>query len=194
MEIISKVKTIDSAIESAFLKANTKEHLLKIEAPREVQQRFHQQALLKVKVEIDTVPPLDFSTETKALLQPIPFWVKSYILSDLFAGKMSALLCRQWKNRVKGRDWYDFLWFIQRGTAINLKHLETRLRFFNYFNDKEALTKEKLLSMLTESIVKLDMDLAKKDIIKFIKNPNRLEGWSKDAFLLAASELIILKN
>jgi predicted nucleotidyltransferase component of viral defense system len=192
VEIVAKIKTAASAIESAFLKANTKEHLLKIAAPKEIQQRYHQHAQLKVKIEIDTKPPLNFNTETKSLLQPIPFWVKSYVLPDLFAGKISALLCRQWKNRVKGRDWYDFLWFIQRNTPLNLSHLETRLRAFGYYTNEMPLTKNTLIEMLKETIARVDINLAKQDIVKFIKHSNRLDGWSADIFLTALEELRIL--
>jgi len=189
VEISEKKKNSQSAIDSAFLKANTKAHLLKIDAPSEIQSHYHRQASLKIKIEIDTEPPMNFSTETKALLQPIPFWVKSYTLPDLFAGKISAALCRQWQQRVKGRDWYDLLWFIQNNTPVNLYHLETRLRCFNFYKEKDPLTKAKLIKLLTNRIETLDVELAKKDIVKFIKHPNRLDGWSQALFLQAISEI-----
>ncbi|MHA7840807.1 MAG: nucleotidyl transferase AbiEii/AbiGii toxin family protein [Gammaproteobacteria bacterium] len=69
---------------------------------------------MKIKLEAETEPPLGFNTEAKPLLAPIPFSVNTYTLPDLLAGKICAMLCRQWKRRVKGRDWYDFLWFIQK--------------------------------------------------------------------------------
>jgi len=189
VEISEKKKNTKSAINSAFLKANTKEHLLKIDAPSGIQSRYPKQASLKVKIEIDTEPPMNFATETKALLQPIPFWVKSYTLPDLFAGKISAALCRQWKNRVKGRDWYDLLWFIQNNVPVNLTHLETRLRCFSFYKEKDPLTKNRLIELLSNRIEALDVALAKEDIIKFIRHPNRLDGWSRTLFLQAISEI-----
>jgi len=97
-------KAVESAVQSAFLKANTRNELLVIETGGELAGQ-----VLKVKIEVDTEPPTGFTTSTRYLLQPIPFAVRSYSLPDLFAGKMHALLFRRWKNRVKGRDWYDFV-------------------------------------------------------------------------------------
>jgi hypothetical protein len=83
---------------------------------------------VKIKLEVDTDPSPGFATHTRYLLQPIPFAVRSCVLLDLFAGKMHAVLCRKWKNRVKGRDWYDLVWYAANHPQINLIHLEQRMR------------------------------------------------------------------
>lgn len=194
VEVYEKEKTKETAIQSAFLKANTKQHLLKIDVPDAVKNHYHVQALLKIKLEVDTDPPLGFDTEAKPLLEPIPFSVNTYTLPDLLAGKIGAMLCRQWKNRVKGRDWYDFLWFIQKKVPVHLEHLEERLRCFDYYKERELLTKEKLNSLLTQRIESLDVGQAKADIVKFIKDPQRLDGWSQSVFLLAAEQLQVLSH
>lgn len=185
----SKEKTIDSSIKSAFLKANTQINLIKIIAPIQVKQHYHSQAALKVKIEVDIEPPLKFETEAKPLLQPIPFSVNTYTLPNLFAGKISALLCRQWKTRVKGRDWYDFIWFIQKKVPPNLIHLEQRLRYFDFYKESAPLTLDKLKTLLNERIKNLNVELAKNDVMKFIKNPSRLEGWSREVFQTAVEQL-----
>ena len=83
--------------------------------------------LIKIKFEVDTNPP-DYATfETKYRLLPIPYEVSLYDMPSLFAGKVHAVLCRSWKNRVKGRDLYDYIFYLTRGTAINLPHLNARL-------------------------------------------------------------------
>lgn len=69
----AKTKTAQSAVESAFLKANTREQLLVIDAGTEVSAAIHGRHRIKIKIEVDTNPPAGFSTETKFLLQPIPF-------------------------------------------------------------------------------------------------------------------------
>ena len=74
-------------------------------------------------------------TETIPLLKPIPFWVNAYSLPDLFAGKVCAVLTRNWKKRVKGRDWYDLIWFIQNSTPIHRQHLEARLRNIGFYQN-----------------------------------------------------------
>ena len=83
--------------------------------------------MLKIKIEVDTDPPPGFDTETRFLLQPIPFSVRAFSLPDMFAGKMHAVLCRGWKGRVKGRDWYDLVWYVANHPQLHLKHLEQRM-------------------------------------------------------------------
>jgi hypothetical protein len=65
-----------------------------------------------IKLELDTTPPPLASTEVKTHLLPTPFQVRLYDLPSLFAGKLHAMLFRDWKSRVKGRDFYDFVWYI----------------------------------------------------------------------------------
>lgn len=177
-----KEKNVETAIISAFLKANTQEHLIKVNAPQNIVKQAHGRSLIKIKLEVDTMPPLEFNTESRPLLNPIPFWVKSFCLPDLFAGKLSAVICRQWQNRVKGRDWYDFLWFIQRKTPVNLQHLKARLMAFDFDIGKTPLTLQSLKEILHSKVKQLDIELAKSDIIKFISNPNILDAWSHELF------------
>lgn len=187
--ITIKEKNIDTNIQSAFLNANTQQHLISIQAPESISKRYHHQNTTKIKLEIDTDPPLGFNTETKALFQPIPFWVKSYTLPDLFAGKISACLCRQWGSRIKGRDWYDFLWFIQQNAKLHVKHLEKRLRQSGFYHDKKALTLAETKKLLHEKIDQLDIALAKKDISVFIKNNHDIVAWNKALFHAAVDSI-----
>ncbi len=184
-----KNKNLETDIQSAFVKANTQKHLLRIDAPAAISQVTHNQKQLKIKLEIDTNPPSGFNTETRSLLKPIPFWVKSYALPDLFAGKISAVLGRQWQTRVKGRDWYDFLWFVQTNTPLHLKHLECRLRQFGYYSEEQSLDEKKVKILLSEKVEGLDVSSAKNDIRKFIKNESDLDGWTKDLFLAVIRQM-----
>ena len=97
VEISKKDKRDFSKVESAFLKDNTDVYNLS----------FSTEKSLKIKIEVDTHPPLEFDTEERLLLQPFSFMTRCLTLPNLFAGKMHALVFRQWKKRVKGRDWYD---------------------------------------------------------------------------------------
>src|SRR3990167_5109565 len=160
-QIAMKDKNRETDIQSAFLKANTQKHLIQINAPDAVSRRCHAKKELRIKFEIDIDPPLGFETETKPLLNPIPFWVKSCTLPDLFAGKISALLNRQWQTRVKGRDWYDFLWFIQRKVPVHVFHLEKRLRACDFYNSQSPLEVGTVKKFLIDKIHVLDISLAK---------------------------------
>lgn len=134
-------------------------------------------------MEVDINPPGKFKTEAKILLHPIPFSVKTYQLPDLFAGKIHALLCRPWQQRVKGRDWYDFIWYLSRNIPVNLAHLQERLVQSGDWDIKVQFTLTDLKIMLTDKIVKTDFENAKKDILPFIKDHQSVELWSKEFFI-----------
>ena len=182
VSIEKKKKHINSAIKSAFIKANTLEHLIKIGFALKEQKRFHAQAMTKIKIEIDTDPPGRFHTEAKFLLQPFPFSVNTFSAPDLFAGKMHAVLCRIWGNRVKGRDWYDLLWFVSQKIPLNLKHLEARMRQTGHYNEIQGLTRERFLEYFLTKVETLDIDNAKKDILPFLHDPVQIEVWSQKFF------------
>lgn len=187
-----KKKNVNSEIESAFIKANTLQQLIVIETPSSITSHFDKQKILKVKLEIDTNPPSGFDTEMKYVFSPIQFAVKSYTLPSLFAGKMHAILCRKWKTRVKGRDWYDFAWYVGQYPELNLKHLETRMRQSKDYIKEEPLTKHSFNELLYNSIDKLDVVKAKEEVEPFVDNKRSLELWSKEFFKVAAEKIKII--
>lgn len=184
VEISEKAKNIDIPIESAFIKAGTREHLLKIEVPEEISERIARNDRIKIKLEIDTDPPGGFETEAKILLQPIAFSVNTYKKPDLFAGKTHAVLQRAWQSgRIKGRDYYDFVWYVGRATPVHLKHLEQRLRQTDAWTSDQQMTQADLLSLLEKQFSQFDVEMAKKDVLPFIKDQSAVEIWSNEFFL-----------
>jgi len=184
-----KAKSKGSEIESAFIKTNTLNQLIVIEAPAIITSSFDKKKVFKVKLEVDTNPPPGFKTEMKYVFSPIQFAVKTFTLPSLFAGKMHAILCRKWKSRVKGRDWYDFAWYVGNYPELKLKHLEERMRQSGDYKEKKELTKEKFLEILNNTIENLDIEKARKEVEPFVDNKISLELWSKE-FFKAASENI----
>ena len=182
-------KAIQSPVQSAFLKANTRNQLLVIETGEEILQAIPKGQVLKIKLEVDTDPPPDFATQTRYLLQPIPFAVRAFVLPDLFAGKMHAVLCRRWKNRVKGRDWYDLVWYAANHPELHLYHLEQRMRQTGDWKDDAPLTSESFKDLLTKGINNLNVDQARNEVEPFVKNPENLSIWSREFFLDVASRI-----
>ena len=137
-----------------------------------------------IKFEVDTDPPLGSATEEKLLIQPYSFYVKCFSLPDLFAGKMHALLYRKWKNRVKGRDWFDFKWCVRRGSHLNPVHFCEGAR---QSGDLELalLKQEGFVAMLQARIRMLDVDSARQDVVRFVNDSAALDIWSHDYFLTA---------
>lgn len=187
--IEKKQKSIETNIESAFIKANTHQQLIAIQTDKSIINRFHHMNTIKIKMEIDTQPPQKFTTEAITLFTPLPFSINTMILPDLFAGKIHAILCRPWQQRVKGRDWYDFIWYISRETPVNLTHLKARLIQSKAWAQKDNLTHQALVELLQTKINNTDFKNAKKDILPFIKNKSTIDLWNAAFFLAACKQL-----
>lgn len=173
VEIKVRSKTAPSAIISAFLKPTTTIVQLAVSGPK----------ALKIKLEVDTDPPLGFNTEEQLLLQPYSFYVKCFSLPDLFAGKMHAVLFRQWQQRVKGRDWFDLEWYVRRGIPLHLDHLAERSRQSGHWPIDQAFTADTLQRLLADRINSLDVSQARVDIERFIADPQSLEIWTRQYFM-----------
>lgn len=174
--LTEKKKTKLSAVQSAFLKSETAQYDLQLERGRAI----------KIKIEVDTAPPLGFATEQQLLLQPYSFYTRCYTLPCLFAGKMHALLFRAWKNRVKGRDWYDFEWYVRKGIPMNWAHFCERARAFNQAGE---LTPERFTELLRERLSSVPIEQVKADVLPFVRRPSELDIWSTDYFLRLAERM-----
>jgi predicted nucleotidyltransferase component of viral defense system len=184
-----KMKSTISSIDSAFLKSDTlwSELIFEDTIP---QIKLSIKPSIKIKLEIDTNPPLRFGTENKLLTKPFSFYVNCLTLPDLFAGKMHALLFRKWKTRVKGRDWYDLEWYIKKGVKLNLSHFCQRAIESGDWA-QESMTKDQLLDLLAVKITSLDINRVKEDVIRFIPNPQDLDIWSRAYFQQVCEKLEI---
>lgn len=189
ISILKKDKTNTTAVVSAFLKANTLENFIQIGLNERERKSVHVDENIKIKLEIDIDPPLGFNTEMVEMHTPGLYYVKSYALSDLFAGKMSAVLARAWKGRTKGRDWYDLIWYVVKKIPLHLSHLESRLKQVSYIDKNDSLSPESFAKLYTQRVEKLDIPSAKSDVIHFIRNPEVLEMWSKSYFLDLLSKI-----
>lgn len=191
LDIELKIKTKDSDIKSAFIKSSTRELMLKFYPKDNNVNLIGKNELVKVKFEIDTTPPFYADVEIKFRQLPIPYEVAIYDMPSLFAGKIHAVLCRAWKNRVKGRDLYDFNFYIALKTPLNLKHLNARLIDSGYLKENENLSLEELKMRLKDKFKSIDYKIAKEDVINFLKNPNKIDIWSSDYFCSLVDELRI---
>jgi len=192
VEIENRIKPAGTAIQSAFLKANTRSQMITVEFERGIIQQVPRNQVLKIKLEIDTDPPSGFSTETRYLLRPVPFAVRTFSLPDLFAGKMHAVLCREWKSRVKGRDWYDLVWFAAYHPELHLSHLEQRMRQTGHWKGATALTATEFRVLLTRRIDIVNIDQIRREVEPFVKDTGSLALWSKEFFLDVASRIKIV--
>lgn len=195
-EVTKKVKAGQSNIESAFIKAGTLIHLLQIESISPPVSGIAGNELLKIKLEIDTNPPANAEYEVKYLLTPVPCHVRLFSAPSLFSGKLHALLCRDWKSgRMKGRDLYDYVWYLSRATPLNILHLEQRMKQTGDLKMENKLTPAGLKEMLGEKFSSIDYVQAKQDVMPFIKDPRRLDLWSADFFIsITGDKLVSFEN
>ena len=178
VNIVKKEKKTFGRVESAFLKENTEAYDIK----------FQTKKTIKVKIELDTDPPLGFDTEQLTMQLPYSFKTRCLVLSDLYAGKMHALVYRAWQRRVKGRDWYDFEWYVRWRVPLNFGHLQERIREFT----GEEISKETFMNMLREKLATTDIEKVKEDVTGFVNDPHELDIWSNDYFLQLA-DMIVFK-
>ena len=176
--ITKKDKKNFSKVESAFLKDNTDIYNL----------AFQTEKTLKIKIEVDKEPPVGFNTEQKLLMLPFSFQTRCMTLPSLYAGKLHALIFRSWKNRIKGRDWYDFEWYVRHKVPLDFKHLQVRAKEFNALE----LTKESFLEKLKERLTTADIAMVKQDVEPFIIDKRELDIWSNEYFL-QLSDMIIFE-
>ena len=160
--VISKKEKLNfGRVESAFLKEDTSAYDI----------AFRTEKSVKVKIELDTDPPLQFDTVQQLLMKPYSLMVRCFTLPDLFAGKMHALVYRNWKTRVKGRDWYDFEWYVRNNVPLNFAHLQERIREFS----GQEVSKEEFIQLLRDRLLTADINQVKQDVIPFVDRPSELD-------------------
>ena len=168
------------AIDSAFLKDNTAIYNLSFKTERSV----------KIKIEVDTCPPLEFTTESHTLMLPFSFMTRCFNLPCLYAGKIHALLFRDWKQRVKGRDWYDFEWYVRYRVGMDLNHFRQRM-LQSHPGIQAPSTLEELQRLVQDRIKRLNVEDARSDVLPFIKDKSALDIWSQSYFSEVATQMVL---
>lgn len=191
LEINTKQKNIESNITSAFVKGDTLEHILKFFPNEENHKYNHMLKNIKIKFEVDINPPSGATYEEKYKLLPSPHQIKIYDKESLFAGKIHAILCRNWKTRTKGRDLYDYIFFLANNTKVNLELVKNKLIESNYINANDKFSIDDLKNLLINKFKEIDYIEAKEDVIPFIKNTESLNIWSSEFFISITKALTI---
>lgn len=189
LEISTKEKNIDSNITSAYVKGNTLEHILKFFPNEESHEYDHILKNIKIKFEVDINPPMGATYEERYKLLPSPHQIKLYDKESLFAGKIHAILCRNWKTRTKGRDLYDYIFFLSSNTNVNIELVKNKLICSNYIDSNSEFDINILKELLTKKFNEIDYNEAKEDIVPFIKDVDSLNIWSKEFFISITEKL-----
>ena len=190
MNIESKKKDENNEVQSAFLKGNTLMLMMSFFPKSEDAKRVVPNQKIKVKFEIDIDNPCSGITKFEYRMLPAPYEVQVFDESTLFAGKIHAILCREYKHHVKGRDYYDYLFYIGKGSRFNIKYLESKLKNTGgIIDDNETLTLEKVKELLKEKFESTNYESAKEDVSNFITDKDSLMLWKKELFISTLKEL-----
>ena len=107
------------------------------------------------------------------------------VFGKTIESEMHALVYRAWQRRIKGRDWFDFEWYVRKNIPLDFKHLQERIKDFN----GEDIDKNSFLMQLRDKLSTADINLVKADVIDFIADPHALDIWSNDYFLQLADRI-----
>ena len=183
LEFSTKVKKVETPIESAFAKLNTYQTLIKLKVDENLLTILHKDEVMKVKFEVDCNPSLGFDNEIRWLDLPEFASVSVLDQPSLFAGKIHAILCRSYKNNVKGRDYYDFLFYMRQKIKPNMNYLRNKLIETQKLKENDYFDINVLKNMLMEKIESIDFNQVKNDAQKFIFKNENLEYFSKELFV-----------
>ena len=178
-----RVKKKQSAIRSAFLKGNTREHLITLFSDDGVADAIAPGEPLRIKLEVDTDPAPCATFERRYRLLPAPSEVGLYDAPSLFAGKVHAVVARAWRSRTKGRDLYDYVFYRSRGTRVNLAHLREKLVQTGHVDSWESFSIEDVRALLCDRFARIDFEQAKDDVLPFVSDARTLDVWSADFFV-----------
>ena len=185
-----KKKDDESEVQSAFLKGNSLTLMMSFFPKSEEAKKVVSNQKIKIKFEIDTDNPNGGTTEFRYKMLPAPYEVQIFDEATLFAGKIHAILCRSYKNHVKGRDYYDYLFYIAKGSKLNLKYLENKLKNTGgIISENETLTLNKVKELLKAKFESVNYEIAKEDVSNFINDKENVKFWKKELFLETINNL-----
>lgn len=189
VEVGSKENVDEGNIRSAFIKGGTLAHLVSVFPDSPEVKRIISNQVTKVKFEVDVNPALGAVYEEKLEAFPLLHYVTAFDGSSLFAGKAHALICRAWKNRVKGRDLYDYLFYIEKEIPLNLSYLKNKLVQSGRIEEGDPFGKEEALSLFKERFSAIDFAEASKDVAPFLLDKEDVAHWDSKLFLDSLSLL-----
>ncbi|MEK6697288.1 MAG: nucleotidyl transferase AbiEii/AbiGii toxin family protein [Candidatus Deferrimicrobiota bacterium] len=168
-----------TAVQKAFLKTDSIGKILELDLPFE----RHQARKIRIKLEIDINPPSGSTFTTSYITFPVTAPMTTQSLESGFALKLHALLCRSY---VKGRDWYDFVWYVARKTAPDPDLLSQALRQQGpWAGQPIAVTGHWVRENMEATIRRIDWSAARDDVQRFLplREQEGLRAWSADFFL-----------
>ena len=184
-----KSKKINTPIESAFAKLNTYMTFISAKLDGKLTKHIHKDELIKVKFGVDCNPSISFNIENKWITYPEIASINVLDLESLFAGKIHAILCRNYKNNVKGRDFYDFIFFINKGVKPNMVYLKDKLVASKVIKEDDDFSMDVLKKLLLNRFNQVDFSKIEQDAKNFTIHSEDLSLYCKELFIDCLSRL-----
>lgn len=187
VEVKDKSKA-DLTVKKGFLKDDSLIRLVQLQFPNLLGSRQTPRKIL-IKVEVDSNPPAGAVYQSCDLSFPFTASVTNFDLPSSFAGKMHALLCREY---VKGRDWYDFIWYVGRKVKLNHRLLSAALDQQGRWAGQHVVTSDAWVrEELKKVIAALDFEAAKEDVANFVYagELGHLDYFNREFFAAMAEKL-----
>lgn len=175
----------DKNVQSRFLKDDSIKKVLTFKHKQDERQK------IKIKVEIDTRPPRGAVEKVEYIDFPDDFQILAYDIPSLMSGKIHALLCRSY---TKGRDWYDFSWYVKNNYSPNLELLENALKQLGPWEGQDIQLSETFLKeALIQKVRSLNWEDVKVDVRKFLSplKAQSLDIWNAEFFESRVNKLKI---
>ncbi|MCD8200892.1 MAG: nucleotidyl transferase AbiEii/AbiGii toxin family protein [Clostridia bacterium] len=172
---------------TVYAKANLRE-LLHTFFPDNLKEGTAANEKLTIKINVNVNPPHGGMYEYKTRVRPAMYSVRLFDMPSLFASKISAILTRNFKNNEKGRDFYDYLFYIGRNTDINMDFLKNsvsapeKTKYNEAVRNSPDFTWGFLLKLLEERFSEIKFEIAKNDMSGFIDDISVLDSWNEENF------------
>ena len=173
---VSGIGKSESNVSARFLKDDSLKKLLKFTHYSDIHKK------IKIKIEVDKNPPAGADTVSSFVDFPTDFAIRTHDLPSLFAGKCHALLCR---NYVKGRDWFDFSWYVSNRVKINYQLLSNALNQVGPWQNQKAKVDELWLKReLLGRVQEVEWPEALRDMSRFVRSDQTesLSFWGQELF------------
>lgn len=143
---------------------------------------MNKEKLLSIKIEVSTVFIPGAKYEMKLLNSPMFSNIYCFNYESLFAGKLNALITRNWRERTKGRDYYDYMFYVSHNIKMNLDYLKNKLKY-SLNKDTSDYTIDDIKELLKGKFEQTDFNSLKSDIIPFVNTDYNIDNINKELFI-----------
>ena len=168
-------------IRTGDVKANYREMAFEIGFPNGLVESLHRDEVIRVKIDVNTDPPKGAGYDKLAMTEPLNYYLCAMDLPSMFAGKIGAILGRRWVNRVKGRDLYDYLWYVEKEVPINMEYLRSNLVAQEIIQQEDEFTIKTLRQLLSDKFETIKYASALEDVKEYLLERAPV-GWCPETF------------